>query len=423
MLAELDLLERTGEWSEPNPEPEVDPQMVAPPLQLSDRTVEGRWAPFAKHPVHIALLRLPWVAGGHAGVVVASLASVVVAAWAAALIVGRDRPGTEAAARWAVGFGSPLIFDRLPGDRPRHGRSDVARRGSAAVVALDEGPARRRRVAVGAATVLVALTALIRSEGVLGGPGARRRVGAGRDPGPGPRRGRAWARRWARWCSRSWCSSRSWSRRSSAASRSSPPPRSPVRASWPTGGRASASPWSIRATASRAARLSLAVSTVLLLAAGLVWRLRRNDRLATRFVAGAAALGVVRLGTMDFLVPGLLQATPVVTLALRAAHRVVGDGLAGQALVPTAGAFVAAVVATQYPTGGRESGAAGTSPSPCRSWWRSRSRCSRTRATRWHPPAAGRSQCAWRWHPSPSRSVPSVSPWTHATPRRPWPTP
>ena len=87
MLAELDLLDRTGEWSEPNPEPVVDPELAAPPLELSDRTVEGRWAPFAKHPVHIALLRLPWAVGGHTAVLAASLASVVVAA------VGRGARG------------------------------------------------------------------------------------------------------------------------------------------------------------------------------------------------------------------------------------------------------------------------------------------------------------------------------------------
>jgi hypothetical protein len=63
MLAQLDLLDRTGDWTMPNPEPIVDPDMDALPLELSDRTDSDRWAPFVKHPAHIALLLPAWRLG------------------------------------------------------------------------------------------------------------------------------------------------------------------------------------------------------------------------------------------------------------------------------------------------------------------------------------------------------------------------
>lgn len=351
MLAQLDLLDRTGEWTAPNPEPVVDPDMDAPPLELSDRTVEGRWAPFARHPVHIAVLRLPWAAGGHAGVVVASLASVVVAAWAAALVAGRIRPGTGSAALWAVGLGSPLVFYGFQVIGHAMGAATFALAALAALVALDEGAGRRRTIAAGAAIVLVALTALIRSEGVLAGlalGGALALVGI---------RGRG--------------------RRAVALGAAVGAVALGVLVLEPflvevlVGGERLEPTSSIPSEGFLADRwegfritvvdagygveggeVFLALSTVLLIAAGLVWRLRRNDRLAVLLVAGAAALGVVRLATTDFLVPGLLQTTPVLTLALVLFTLAWARAWPARLLVLAAGAFVAAVVATQYRTGG-----------------------------------------------------------------------
>jgi hypothetical protein len=60
----------------------------------------------------------------------------------------------------------------------------------------------------------------------------------------------------------------------------------------------------------------------------------------------------VRLATTDFLVPGLLQATPVVTVALVLVTLAWARAWPARLLVPAAGAFVVGVVATQYRTGG-----------------------------------------------------------------------
>jgi hypothetical protein len=351
MLAELDLLERTGEWSEPNPEPAVDPDMVAPPLELSDRTAEGRWAPFAKHPVHIAVLRLPWAVGGHTGVLVASLASVVVAAWAAARVAGRIRPGTEVATLWAAGVGSPLIFYGFQVVGHAMGAATFGLAVLAAVLALDDGSRRRRAVVAAAAVVLVALTGLIRSEGVLAGLALGGALG--------------------------WVGLRGRGRAAFALGTAVGVAALAVLVLEPLlieavmGGPLLESTSTIPSEGFLADRWSgfritvvdpgygveggevfLALSTVLLLAAGLVWRLRRNDQAATLLVAGAAALGIVRLATTDFLVPGLLQATPVLTVAMVLLTVTWARAWPARVLVLAAGAFVAAVVATQYRTGG-----------------------------------------------------------------------
>ena len=352
MLAELDLLDRTGEWSEPNPEPVVDPEMATPPLELSDRTEEGRWAPFAKHPVHIALLRVPWALGGHAGVLAASLASVVVAAWAAARAAGRIRPGIEVATLWATGVGSPLIFYGFQVVGHAMGAATFALAALAAVVALDDGATRRRAMVAGAAAVaLVALTGLIRSEGVLAGLALGGAVG--------------------------WVGIRGRGRRAVALGAAIGAAAVAVLVLEPMlieaimGGALRESTSTIASEGFLADRWAgfritvvdpgygvedgevfLLLSTVLLLAAGLVWRLRRDDRLATLLLATAAALGIVRLVTTDFLVPGLLQATPVLTVAIVLLTVAWTRAWPTRVLVLAAGAFVAAVVATQYRTGG-----------------------------------------------------------------------
>ncbi|MBA2283489.1 MAG: hypothetical protein H0W25_19950, partial [Acidimicrobiia bacterium] len=57
-LAQVDQLERTGEWTAANPAPDVDPDAEALPLELSFRTADGRWAPFSKHAAYVQVIRL-----------------------------------------------------------------------------------------------------------------------------------------------------------------------------------------------------------------------------------------------------------------------------------------------------------------------------------------------------------------------------
>src|SRR5690242_4555925 len=88
-LAQVDLLDRTGSWTAPNPSPDVDPEGRALPLELALRRADGEWAPFAKHALYIDALRV--VSGVWIGV-----GGLFLAAAGAALLARRLAPGTEA---------------------------------------------------------------------------------------------------------------------------------------------------------------------------------------------------------------------------------------------------------------------------------------------------------------------------------------
>jgi hypothetical protein len=355
MVAELDVLERTGEWTLSNPEPAIDPDMRRLPLELSERSAEGRWAPFAKHPVHIVALLPAWELGGLAAVLVMSLLGVGVAAACAGLLAERLRPGSGPLALWLTGVGSPLLFDgfQVVGHAVGAGLFGVA-----AVAAVGTSGTATRGRAARAALVLVvpaavAATALVRSEGVLAGLALA--VGFGVSG--------VLRRQWA----------------TVAAAGGAAVAAAAVRIGEPRlregalggqalsttglGGEASSGGLAGRVRGFRTTVLEpgysidggeglLLVALVLVVAAGLVWRRRRDERLAAILLGVAAVAAVGRMVSSDFLVPGLLPAMPALALALVLVERRHVVEEVRPALWATAALFVGGVLATQYESGG-----------------------------------------------------------------------
>lgn len=351
MVAELDLLERTGEWTAPNPEPEVDPDMLALPLELSERSAAGRWAPFAKHPAHIAVLAPLWDLGGYGGVLVASVLGVVAAAVAAGLLARRLSPGAEVAALWVTGIGSPLVFDgfQVVGHAVGAGLFGLA--AVAALAALDaerRGAAALALLAVG----LVAGAALVRTEAVLAGVALGVALGA---LGVDVRR-RAAALGGAMVLS-------------AVAVRLGEPrlvrgvlgadSLDAVATAEAASGGGLAGRWSgFKITVVDAGygvedgEVFLLVSVVLGVAAALAWRSRADVGIVRMLAVASAGAAVARMFTADFLVPGLLMAMPLLAVAvasLRSEHLRPRDA---SILWVACGLFAVAVIATQYETGG-----------------------------------------------------------------------
>lgn len=109
VLAEVRVLADTGEWTAPNPQPDIDPEMEALPLELSERFEGGRWAPYLKHPMYALLVRAGNAVGPF-GWVLPGLLGTAVAAFCCGLLTERLRPGLGPWAVWAVGVATPLLF-------------------------------------------------------------------------------------------------------------------------------------------------------------------------------------------------------------------------------------------------------------------------------------------------------------------------
>ncbi|HEV3401140.1 MAG TPA: hypothetical protein VG078_04905, partial [Acidimicrobiales bacterium] len=104
-------LARGDGWIVDHPVPEADPEGTNYPLELSARGLDGRTAPFAKHPLYAVLLGAASRLGGVTAMVLLSVAGTIAAAALAAALAGRMGPGLARPALWAVGAGSPLLFD------------------------------------------------------------------------------------------------------------------------------------------------------------------------------------------------------------------------------------------------------------------------------------------------------------------------
>jgi hypothetical protein len=351
MLAQLDLVEQDRDWSAANPEPSVDPGMDALPLELSDRSVTGRWAPFAKHPVHIAALSPLWSAGGYGGTLSASVLGVVAAAVASALLARRLRPGTEVVALWATGLGSPLVFDgfQVVGHALGAGLVGLA---TVAVLAAMSASDRFRAQALGlAGVVAMGAAALVRSEAVLAALALAAAVGV---------------------------LGRSSRRRSAALAVALVAVAVAVRlgeprlvvaalgddlAAAPAGEGSGAGLLASRWNAFQVTVLDagygvdageglLLVAVALAVAAALSWRLRGDARLVAVLTVASVAAAVGRAVTADFLVPGLLMALPVLAVALASLRAEHLRAEPARILWATVALYVGAVAATQYETGG-----------------------------------------------------------------------
>jgi hypothetical protein len=158
-------LARGDGWIVDHPLPEADPTGVNYPLELSARGPDGRTAPFAKHPLYALLLAAASRVGGVTAMVLLSLAGTVVAAGLAAALARRMGPGLARPALWAVGLGSPLLFDGYLVIAHTLGAALAA----GAVLFVVRAFEDRRRWPSSAAGVLACVTAavLLRTEAAL----------------------------------------------------------------------------------------------------------------------------------------------------------------------------------------------------------------------------------------------------------------
>lgn len=162
--AQVDLVTERGEWTLANEQPELDPDLEALPIDRAERTEDGRWAPYSKQPLYVAVLSALDGPLGDAAPAVLGIVGVVAAAAAAAVLARGVDAALAVPALWLTGIGTPLLFDAYL--TMAHAAA-AGLGGWAAVLAL-----RRQHgtllSAVGAA-VLVALAVSVRAEGTLFG--------------------------------------------------------------------------------------------------------------------------------------------------------------------------------------------------------------------------------------------------------------
>jgi len=153
----------TGQgWILEHPLPEVDPEGAWYPVVNAEHGEKG-FAPLAKHPAYAVLTAAAARVAGVTGIVLLSLAGTVLSAGLAAALAGRFDSRFVRPALWAVGLGSPMLFDGYLAMGHTLGAASATAAVLAAVVALQE---RRPAVAVLVAPA-VAVAVLLRSEALL----------------------------------------------------------------------------------------------------------------------------------------------------------------------------------------------------------------------------------------------------------------
>ncbi|HZN12669.1 MAG TPA: hypothetical protein VFB78_00240 [Acidimicrobiales bacterium] len=335
-IVQARTLSRDGRWLRPHPLSAVDPDGRMYPLENSGEGPAGI-APFVRHPLYALMLAAADRVGGIAAMVLLSIAGTLGAATTAARLAGRRNASLARPSLWAVGLASPLVFDSYLVIAHALGAALAGGAMLAALAFLD----RRRWPALVTAAAAVAVTVLLRSEGVLFGGALAAVVGVS-----------AWRR------------SRAVAVVSAAAIAGAAAIAYLGEAAWQAailGGRGSAAglpdasgsrlaaftaTWlSPGAGPRRLGEAALVVMLIVSVAAAVELR-RGRARTATALAAAAAGLAVVRLlaGPAD-VIPGLLVAFPLVAIGLVATRRL--DPLAA-----VAGLFALGVLATQYGRGG-----------------------------------------------------------------------
>jgi len=109
LYGQLEVMEDRGGWTIQRPFPDRDPTGEHVPMAKAD-IAGDRYAPFAKHPVHVILATAADAVGGQVGVRLLSSLGVLVAGLGAAAMVGGDA-FRRAAAFWITVAASPLLFD------------------------------------------------------------------------------------------------------------------------------------------------------------------------------------------------------------------------------------------------------------------------------------------------------------------------
>ena len=346
-------LARGDGWVVDHPVPEADPDGANYPLELSARGPDGT-VPFAKHPLYALLLAGASRLGGVTAMVLLSVAGAVAAATVAAALAGRMGRGLARPALWAVGVGSPLLFDGYLVIAHTLGAALTAGAVLCAVRALED---RRRWPpprAVAGVFACVATAVLLRTEATLFGVALAltvvvtavvRRHPAALTTAAAAAVATAGATlvegRWVRHLV------------------GGPPTTTGSFGVTATG--LSARLHGLRVTwlmpsytGSRAHDLALLAALGLLVAAAVAARRRPTDRTGVTFLAGAAALAAVgALATgPEQLVPGLLVALPLLPAGVLLLRRAELRSPAAALGAGTFALFGVGVLATQYPQGG-----------------------------------------------------------------------
>lgn len=106
--AQLEALDR-GDWSVDRPYAELDDDLEHLPMVRSD-VVDGGFAPFAKHPVHVLLADAADDVLGRAGVRALSTLGVLAASVAVAAAVSHRGRTVSLVALWLTALSTPLLF-------------------------------------------------------------------------------------------------------------------------------------------------------------------------------------------------------------------------------------------------------------------------------------------------------------------------
>jgi hypothetical protein len=162
--AQTHLLADGKGWFLDHPRPDLDDDGRLFPIHLSDIDAGGdRGAPFAKHPVYAVALAPLAGLGGRTAMILTSLAGTLVAAFVAARLSRRMRPGLERPTLWAVGLASPMFLYSYVLIAHTLGAALV---GSAVLLALQRDRGVRMPLGVFA---LVAVAVTLRTEAALFG--------------------------------------------------------------------------------------------------------------------------------------------------------------------------------------------------------------------------------------------------------------
>ncbi|GAC1588001.1 MAG: hypothetical protein NVS3B21_03360 [Acidimicrobiales bacterium] len=179
LIIQARMLSRGDGWVEhPRLLPQVDPSGRWYPLDNSDRSADGGFSPFAKHPLYALLAAGLYRIGGVPAIIALSVLGTWVAAVLAALLARRFHPPLDVPCLWAVGFASPLLFDAFLAQGHTAGAAMCAAAVLAAAVGLaatERGEApltlRTRTLLITIASSLVALclfaATIFRTEAVI----------------------------------------------------------------------------------------------------------------------------------------------------------------------------------------------------------------------------------------------------------------
>lgn len=166
MLSQARQLEVHHRWGTPYWAQVFDPDGKWFPVELSERAGD-LWFPYVKRPAYPEVVAALLGAGGPRLVLLLHAAGTVATALAAALLARRLAVGLTVPTLWAVGLGSPLLFDSYQVIAHSLGTAAAAW----GVLAVVVGVETRRRpvlpVALAAAAACLAIATSLRTEAAL----------------------------------------------------------------------------------------------------------------------------------------------------------------------------------------------------------------------------------------------------------------